>query len=150
MSEAQNLAIRNGHQQIDCEHLMHALVAQDQGLAGQILRKLGIAPDAYMGAIDAEIAKMPSVSGPGARPDQIMITPRMQKALVAADDMRKSMKDEYVSVEHVFVALMDEGSNTGVGRVNKQFSLDKNKVLGGVGRGARQAARDLGQSRGDL
>lgn len=129
VSEAQNLAIRNGHQQIDCEHLMHALVAQEQGLAGQILRKLSVAPDVYLGAVDAEIAKMPSVSGPGARPDQIMITPRMQKALVAADDMRKRMQDEYVSVEHVFVALMEESPSTGVGRVNKQFSLDKDKVL---------------------
>jgi ATP-dependent Clp protease ATP-binding subunit ClpB len=129
VSEAQNLAIRSGHQQIDCEHLMHALVAQENGLAGQILRKLGVAPDAYLGAIDAEIAKIPSVSGSGARPDQIVVTPRMQKALVAADDMRKRMKDEYVSVEHVFVALMDEPAGSGVGRVNKQFSLDKNKVL---------------------
>ncbi|WP_338669961.1 ATP-dependent chaperone ClpB [Pseudodesulfovibrio methanolicus] len=129
VSEAQNLAIRSGHQQIDCEHLMHALVAQENGLAGQILRKLGVAPDAYLGAVDAEIAKMPSVSGSGVRPDQIVVTQRMQKALVAADDMRKRMKDEYVSVEHVFVALMDESGSSGVGRVNKQFGLDKNKVL---------------------
>ncbi|WP_207264342.1 ATP-dependent chaperone ClpB [Desulfovibrio sp. Huiquan2017] len=129
VSEAQNLAIRSGHQQIDCEHLMHALVAQENGLAGQILRKLGVAPDAYLGAIDAEIAKMPSVSGSGARPDQVMVTQRMQKALVAADDMRKRMKDEYVSVEHVFTTLMDEPASSGVGRVNRQFGLDKNKVL---------------------
>ncbi|AMK12328.1 MAG: ATP-dependent chaperone ClpB [Pseudodesulfovibrio sp.] len=129
VSEAQNLAIRSGHQQIDCEHLMHALVAQEQGLAGQILRKLGVAPDGYLGAIDAEIAKLPRVTGSGARPDQIVVTQRMQKLLVAADDMRKRMKDEYVSVEHLFVALMDESGNTGVGRVNKQFGLDKNKVL---------------------
>ncbi|HKI80182.1 MAG TPA: Clp protease N-terminal domain-containing protein, partial [Pseudodesulfovibrio sp.] len=129
VSEAQNLAIRSGHQQIDCEHLMHALVAQENGLAGQILRKLGVAPDAYLGAVDAEIAKIPSVSGSGVRPDQIVVTQRMQKALVAADDMRKRMKDEYVSVEHVFVALMDEPGSSGMGRVNKQFGLDKNKVL---------------------
>ena len=129
VSEAQNLAIRSGHQQIDCEHLMHALVAQENGLAGQILRKLGVAPDAYLGAVDAEIAKIPSVSGSGARPDQIVVTQRMQKALVTADDMRKRMKDEYVSVEHVFVALMDEPGSSGVGRVNKQFGLDKDKVL---------------------
>nr|WP_321514604.1 ATP-dependent chaperone ClpB [uncultured Pseudodesulfovibrio sp.] len=132
VSEAQNLAIRSGHQQIDCEHLMHALVTQEQGLVPQILRKLGVAPDAYLGAIDAEIAKMPRVTGSGARPDQIVVTPRMQKALVAADDMRKRMKDEYVSVEHVFVTLVDESQSSGVGRVNKQFGLDKNKVFGAL------------------
>jgi len=132
ISEAQNLAIRNGHQQIDCEHLMHTLVAQEQGLVPQIIRKLGVAPDVYMGAVDAEISKMPRVSGSGARPDQVVVTQRLQKVLVAADDMKKSMKDEFVSVEHVFLALMDESPSTGVGRVNKQFNLDKNKVLGAL------------------
>ncbi|MBI9078645.1 MAG: ATP-dependent chaperone ClpB [Pseudodesulfovibrio sp.] len=130
VSEAQNLAIRNGQQQIDCEHVMHALIAQEQGLVPQILRKLNVAPDIYMGAVDAEISKMPKVSGPGARADQIMVTQRLQTVLVAADDMRKRMKDEFVSVEHVFLALMEESRSTGVGRVNKQFNLDKNKVLG--------------------
>ncbi len=129
VSEAQNLAIRHGHQQIDCEHLMHALVAQDQGLVPQILRKLGVAPDAYMGAIDAEIGKIPRVSGPGARPDQIVVTQRLQSVLVAADDQARRIKDEFVSVEHVFLALMNEPASTGVGRVNKQFALDSNKVL---------------------
>jgi ATP-dependent Clp protease ATP-binding subunit ClpB len=129
VSEAQNLAIRHGHQQIDCEHLMHALVAQDQGLVPQILRKLGVAPDAYMGAIDAEIGKIPRVSGPGARPDQIVVTQRLQSVLVAADDQARRIKDEFVSVEHVFLALMNEPASTGVGRVNKQFALDANKVL---------------------
>ena len=129
VSEAQNLAIRSGHQQVDCEHLLRALVAQEQGLVPQILQKLGVAPDAYLGAVDAEIAKMPSVSGPGARPDQIVVTQRLQQVLVAADDSAKRMKDEFVSVEHVFLALMDQPPSTGVGKVNRQFSLDKNKVL---------------------
>ncbi|MDC0335696.1 ATP-dependent chaperone ClpB [Pseudodesulfovibrio sp.] len=132
VSEAQNLAIRSGHQQMDCEHLMHALVAQEQGLVPQILRKLGVAPDTYMGAVDAEIAKLPKVSGPGARPDQIIVTPRLQSVLVAADDQAKRMKDEFVSVEHVFLALMDESPSSGVGRVNKEFKLDRNKVLGAL------------------
>ncbi|CCH50455.1 ATP-dependent chaperone ClpB [Pseudodesulfovibrio piezophilus] len=129
ISEAQNLAIRSGHQQIDCEHLMRALVAQEQGLVPQILRKLGIAPDSYLGAVDSEISKLPKVSGPGARPDQIVVTPRLQSVLVAADDQAKRMKDEFVSVEHVLLGLMDESQSTGIGRVNKQFNLSKDKVL---------------------
>ncbi|WP_419787411.1 ATP-dependent chaperone ClpB [Pseudodesulfovibrio sp.] len=129
ISEAQNLAIRSGHQQIDCEHLLRALAAQEEGLVPQILQKLGVSPAAYVGAVDAEIAKMPSVSGPGARPDQVMITQRLQQALVAATDSSKRMKDEFVSVEHVFLALMDQPASSGVGRVNRQFGLDKDKVL---------------------
>ena len=129
ISEAQNLAIRSGHQQIDCEHLLRALAAQEQGLVPQILRKLGVAPEAYVGAVDAEIAKLPRVSGPGARPDQVMVTQRLQRVLVAATDGSKRMKDEFVSVEHVFLALMEEPPSSGVGRVNRQFGLDKDKVL---------------------
>ncbi|QJB57316.1 ATP-dependent chaperone ClpB [Pseudodesulfovibrio sp. zrk46] len=144
VSEAQNLAIRNGHQQIDCEHLLHALVIQEQGLVPQILRKLGVAPDTYLGAVDAEIAKLPKVSGPGARPDQILVTQRLQKVLVAADDHAGRMKDEFVSVEHVFLALMDESSSTGVGRINKQFGLTKDKVLGALSevRGKQRVTSD--------
>ena len=144
VSEAQNLAIRNGHQQMDCEHLMYALVAQDQGLVPQIIRKLGVAADGYLGAIDAEIKKMPRVSGPGARPDQIVVTQRLQQVLVKADDQAKRMKDEFVSVEHVFLALMDESPSTGVGRVNKQFNLDKDKVLGALNevRGKQRVTSD--------
>jgi ATP-dependent Clp protease ATP-binding subunit ClpB len=132
VSEAQNLAIRHGHQQVDCEHLMHALVAQEQGLVPQILGKLGVAPDAYLGAVDAEIARLPRVSGPGARPDQILVTQRLQSVLVAADDQARRLKDEFVSVEHVFLSLMNEPGSTGVGRVNRQFGLNADKVLGAL------------------
>jgi len=144
VSEAQNLAIRHGHQQIDCEHLLHALIAQEQGLVPQIIRKLGVAPDTYMGAVDAEIAKLPKVSGPGVRPDQILVTQRLQAVLVAADDQAKRMQDEFVSVEHVLLGLMDESPSTGVGRVNKQFGLDRNKVLGALNevRGKQRVTSD--------
>ena len=66
VSEAQNLAIRFGHQQIDAEHLLYALATQESGLVPQILSKLGVDAQAYTGAIEAEINKLPKVSGPGA------------------------------------------------------------------------------------
>ncbi|GAB7022464.1 ATP-dependent chaperone ClpB [Salidesulfovibrio brasiliensis] len=129
VSEAQNLAIRFGHQQIDAEHLLYALATQDSGLVPQILSKLGVDAQAYTGAIEAEINKLPKVSGPGARPDQIVVTQRLQKALVEAEENAKRMQDEYISVEHIFLALMDDSPSTGAGRVNRQFKLDKNRVL---------------------
>ncbi|WP_147820871.1 ATP-dependent chaperone ClpB [Salidesulfovibrio onnuriiensis] len=132
ISEAQNMAIRSGHQQIDCEHLLSALVGQEGGLVPQILRKLGIDPKNYAGAVDAEISKLPKVSGPGATPDRIMVTQRMQSVLVKAEDHAKRMNDEFISVEHLFLALMDEPPSRGVGKVNKQFGLDVNKVLGAL------------------
>lgn len=129
VSEAQNLAIRFGHQQIDAEHLLYALASQDGGLVPQILSKLGVDPKAYTGALEAEINKLPKVSGPGARPDQIVVTQRLQKALVDADQNAKHMQDEYISVEHIFLALMDISPSSGAGKVNRQFHLDKDRVL---------------------
>lgn len=129
ISEAQNLAIRSGHQQIDCEHLLSALANQDGGLVPQVLKKLGVKPSEYAEAVDAEIGRLPRVSGPGATPDRMMVTQRMQTVLVKADDHAKRMNDEFISVEHLFLALMDEPPSTGAGRVNKQFGLDTNKVL---------------------
>ncbi|KAB1443289.1 ATP-dependent chaperone ClpB [Pseudodesulfovibrio senegalensis] len=129
VSEAQNKAIRSGQQQIDCEHLLFALAAQENGLVPQILRKLGVEPSEYSGAVDAEIARLPKVSGPGATPDRIMVTGRLQTVLVKADDHAKRMNDEFVSVEHLFLALMDEPAGSGVGKVNSRFGIDKDKVL---------------------
>ncbi len=129
VSEAQNKAIRGGQQQIDCEHLLFALAAQENGLVPQILQKLGVDPAEYTGAVDAEIARLPKVSGPGATPDRIMVTSRMQSVLVKAEDHAKRMNDEFMSVEHLFLALMDEPAGSGVGKVNRRFGIDKDKVL---------------------
>ncbi len=129
VAEAQNIAIRGGHQSIDAEHLLLALVQQDNGLVGKLIEKSGIAPDHYIRALEEELRKLPRVSGPGAQPNQILVTPRLNEIFVKAVDLAKRMQDEYVSVEHIFLALLEESSQTGVGRVNKQFGLDKDKVL---------------------
>ena len=129
LAAAQAEAVRHGHQSIDAEHLMHALVSQEQGLVPNLLRKAGYDPKTYAQALEAELGKMPSVSGPGAQPGQVVMTQRVNQVLVRALDLATQMKDDYVSVEHVFLTLCDEPANTGVGRVNKQFGLTKDKVL---------------------
>ncbi len=129
VAEAQNIAIRGGHQSIDAEHLLLALVQQNNGLVSKLIEQTGIAPDHYVRALDDELRKLPRVSGPGAQPNQILVTPRLNEIMVKAVDLAKRMQDEYVSVEHLFLALLDEPLQTGIGRVNKQFGLDKDKVL---------------------
>jgi ATP-dependent Clp protease ATP-binding subunit ClpB len=128
ITQAQSLAVKQGHQQIDVEHLLSALVTQDKGLVPRILRKVEVDPAAYAQAVDAEIGKLPKVSGPGARPDQIVVTHRLNSVLVRADESRQRMQDEFVSVEHVFLAILDEPPSTGAGRVNKQFNLSRDAV----------------------
>ncbi len=129
VSEAQNIAVRFGHQQIDAEHLLLALVEQEHGLVSSLLEKAGFDPETYAKAVQAELGKLPKVSGPGSKPGQIYITPRLQEVLVKAEQMAKKMTDEYTSVEHIFLVLCDEPSSTGIGRINRQFHLDKDKVL---------------------
>ncbi|MFO8032874.1 MAG: ATP-dependent chaperone ClpB [Desulfohalobiaceae bacterium] len=128
LSEAQNIAIRNNNQQVDVEHLALALVEQE-GLVPRILDRAGIDVQSYKKALQEEIRKFPRVSGPGAQSGQIYITQRLNSALVKAQDLAKQMQDEYTSVEHILLALLEEGDNTGIGRVNKQFRLDKDRVL---------------------
>ncbi|MFW6323812.1 MAG: AAA family ATPase, partial [Desulfovibrionales bacterium] len=129
LSEAQNLAVRFGHQQVDAEHLLMALTLQENGLVTRLLDRAGINPGAYSKAVEDELGKMPSVSGPGAQPGQISVTQRLNAVLVKALDHAKEMKDEYVSVEHLFLAIVDEPAKTGAGRVNQQFGVDKDRFL---------------------
>jgi ATP-dependent Clp protease ATP-binding subunit ClpB len=128
ISEAQNVAIRFGNQQVDVEHLIMALVEQE-GLIYNLLQKAGLDVKAYQQALTSEIKKFPQVSGPGAQPGQIYVTQRLNNVLLKARDKAKNMQDEYISVEHIFLASLEEPERTGVGRINKQFGLDQNKVL---------------------
>jgi len=132
LSEAQNLAVRSGHQQVDTLHLLYALATQDGGLVPQIIAKCGIDTKAYAQAVETEVGKLPSVSGPGAQPGQVQVTQAVNSVLVRADDTARRMQDEFISVEHLFLALVEEGPSTGPGRVNRQFGLTSDKVLGAL------------------
>ena len=128
ISEAQNIVVRYQNQQIDVEHLVQALVDQD-GLVSRLLERLDIEPKAFKQALEAELGKLPKVSGPGSQPGQVYVTQRLNSVLVKANDLAKKMQDDYVSVEHLFLVILEEPASTGIGRVNKQFRLDKDKVL---------------------
>ncbi len=128
ISEAQNFAVRYQNQQIDVEHLTLALIDQN-GLVSRLLERLDISTDAYRRALETEIGKLPKVSGPGSQPGQVYVTQRLNGVLVKANDLAKKMQDDYVSVEHLFLVILDEPGSTVIGRVNKQFRLDKDKVL---------------------
>ncbi|NDY57073.1 ATP-dependent chaperone ClpB [Desulfovibrio sulfodismutans] len=129
LSEAQAAAVRLGHQQVDAEHLLLALLQQDQGLVPRLLEKAGYDAGSYTAKLEEELSRQPRVSGPGSSPGSIYVTPRLNEVLVRAQDLAKSLKDEYVSVEHVFLALLDEPPSTIIGRINAAFGVDKNKIL---------------------
>ena len=129
INEAQAVAVRMGQQQIDAEHLLYALLTQEQGLVPRILDKAGYATETYLAELERGLAKLPKVSGPGSAPGQVYVTPRLNEILVRAQDLAKHLKDEYVSVEHLFLAFCDEPPGTLAGQVNKALAIDKNRIL---------------------
>ena len=129
VSGAQAEAIRFGHQQIDAEHLLLALAGQENGLVPRLLDRAGINPQTYIQALEAELGKLPKVSGPGSQPGQIYVTQRLNSILLKAQEKARKMQDEYVSVEHLLLVLLEEPASTAAGRVNRRFSLTPDRFL---------------------
>ncbi|HYS15658.1 MAG TPA: ATP-dependent chaperone ClpB [Candidatus Binatia bacterium] len=104
---AQALAQRRGHAQIDVEHLAVALLSQDGGVAPRIVEKAGGNPASLVQRIEQALDRLPRVSGPGAPAGQVYIAPRVNEIMTGAETEAQRMKDEYVSVEHLLLALAD-------------------------------------------
>jgi len=125
---AQSLAVRNNHQQLDVEHLLLALLEQENGLVPSILLKAEVKPDTVHRRVAQEIDRMPKVTGSGAASsiDQIFLTSRLQQALVKAQDQAKRLKDEYLSAEHVLLTMIED---TGAaGRILKESGLTQDNL----------------------
>ena len=123
--DCQNIAVEEGHQQIDGEHLHLALLMQKDGLIPKLLQFMEVNTGQMIGSLQAEIDKLPKVSG-GA--DSMYSTRRLQQLLIAAEKKAEKLKDEYVSVEHLYLALLDE-RNTPSAQILKRYGVDKNKFL---------------------
>jgi len=119
---AQSIAVRHGNQQIDVEHLLLALLQQEGGLAPSILNKADVPVDAVRTKVQQAIDRMPKVSGSTGGPDQIYITNRLQKLFTQAEDEAKRMKDDFVSVEHVLLAIAEQG-------LFKEFGLSRERLM---------------------
>lgn len=129
ISDAQDIAIRFGHQQVDVDHLVLALVDQEHGLVRRILERVGVDPSRFGSALEKEIRKKPSVSGPGVSPESIYVTQQLNQLLVRAQDFAKRMKDEYVSVEHIFCVALEPPVSPPLATVVKDQNLSYEDVL---------------------
>jgi len=128
MQQAQNLALKRGHQEVDGEHLLQALIAQEGGLVPRLLEKLDVKPQLLIGELTAELDKRPSVSGPGVEPGKIYVSQRLNRLLLKAEDEAKRLKDEYVSVEHLLLALAGE-SGTAASKLLQAQQLGRDRLL---------------------
>ncbi len=129
LQEAQNVATRMGHTEVDGEHLLLALVDQQDGLVPRLLEQAGANVEALRSDLDRELSRRPKVSGPGVTPGQVMITQRLAKLLDAAEREAKRLKDSYVSVEHLVMALSEEGSASAAGRVLASHGVTRDAFL---------------------
>jgi ATP-dependent Clp protease ATP-binding subunit ClpB len=145
LHDAQTKALRFGHSDVDGEHLLLALLEQPDGLAPRLLRQAGADPDALNKEIDTELERRPRVSGPGAAPGEIRVTQRLGRLFDNAASEASRLKDEYVSVEHLLLALIGEGVATPAGRLLREQGVTREAFLGALTsiRGNQRVTSDL-------
>ena len=129
LSAAQNLAVTMGHTEVDGEHLLVALLKQEGGLVPRLLERMNISTGALASAVEQDLSKRTRVTGPGREPGKIYISERLSKLLVRAEEHASRMKDEYVSVEHLFYCLLSEGESTEAGRELARFGITADAFL---------------------
>lgn len=128
IQEAQNLAIENNNMQIEEEHLVAALLQQRDGLIPQLLKKMNVDCDAVQQAVKEKISRIPGVTGPGREAGKIYVSTDVDAVLTAAEKEADRMKDEYVSVEHILLAILNRPNNA-VKDVFQRFGVEKNAFL---------------------
>lgn len=122
LMDAQSLSARLSHQAIDGEHVLAALLDQSDGLAPLLLEKADVSLPAVRAAVQKELETRPRVSGPGAN-GQVGITRRLDTLLTNAETIAQGLKDSYVSVEHILLAFLEEGTDTAAGRILTENGL---------------------------
>ncbi len=126
--EAQDLVIRNQNMQIDQQHLLYALLNQEGGLIPQLMKKLHVDLNRMLSSCDREIQRIPKVTGPGREANKVYISQSVDAALVAAEEQAEYMKDEFVSVEHIMLALIDK-PNGPVKAILSEFGITRENFL---------------------
>ena len=128
IGEAQSIAIRNSNQAVDEEHLLMALLSQESGLIPQLFMKMGIEPNNISGRLEQAVNAVPKVQIGGQAADSVYISQELNKALTEAEQQAARMKDEYVSVEHIFLGIL-EYPNKAVKEIFKTSGIEKSAFL---------------------
>ena len=125
---AQSLAQEYGQQQIEQQHLLLALVSDGEGFIPQLLTAMGLTVPSFEAAVKAEVGRLPKVSGSGREAGQIYIAQDVDRALNAAEAAAKSMKDEYISVEHLLLGLLEQ-ANGALKELFRTYGMTREKVM---------------------
>ena len=128
ITDAQNHARRLTHHEVETWHLLAALLGQENGIVPGLLEKMSITSSAVQLAVDRELERLPKVSG-SVDTSKVYVTQGVNEVLTRAEEEAKSLQDEYVSVEHLFLGLLDVAKPEGLKKLFKSFGLDRAKVL---------------------
>ncbi|MEW6247010.1 MAG: ATP-dependent chaperone ClpB [Nitrospirota bacterium] len=123
LQAASGHAMRRSHQGVDVEHVLLALLEQEGGIAGTLLESAGVAVSAVKAAVEQALSKIPQVQGPGSGPGQIHLTARLGQVLTRAEEEMKALRDDYLSVEHVLLAMAEEGG------ILRRVGLTRDRLL---------------------
>ncbi|NFG57671.1 ATP-dependent chaperone ClpB [Clostridium botulinum] len=129
LSDANVIAVKYNHQQIDVIHVFSALVNQDDGLVPNIFTKMGIQVKSLKDNLDRVIDSMPKVLGKGASNAGVYITRKVDEVLIKAEEISKQFEDSYISVEHLMLAIMDIDKNGEVAKLLDKYGISKDKFL---------------------
>ncbi|MBC7533679.1 MAG: ATP-dependent chaperone ClpB [Oligoflexus sp.] len=132
IKDAQRLAISLGHSAVDVDHVAQALLEQENGIVPKIVQRMEVPLDRMKTFLGQELEKKPKISGPGYDPEKIMLSQPLAALLSKAEETAKKLKDEYVSVEHVFLEVIRTGTSSAAGRVLKEFNVTEDRFLEGL------------------
>jgi len=128
VQSAQSIAVSHNNQQVDQEHLCAALLGQEDSLIKSLIERMGSDAEGFAGAVGAAIARLPQVTGSSREADRIYVTQDLDKALNKAEEIAIHMKDEYVSVEHLFLGMMEQ-PNSSMRELFSRYNIKKNDFL---------------------
>ena len=128
-SDAQNKAVTYGHSEVDGEHLLLALAEQPEGLIPRLLARMGVDTKSLVRKLEEELSRRVRVTGPGVEPGKVYVSQRLSRLLVKAEQRAEQLKDEYISVEHLFAAFLEEGKTSAAGRILAELGATEEKFL---------------------
>jgi ATP-dependent Clp protease ATP-binding subunit ClpB len=129
LHDAQTKALRFGHTEVDPTHLLLALLQQPEGIVPRLLVRSDVDTGALRAAVESDLERRPRVSGPGAGGGQLGITRTLGQLLDAAEREAQRLKDEYVSVEHLLLAMLAAGPDTDAGNLLREYGADRDRLF---------------------
>ncbi|MDD3364069.1 MAG: Clp protease N-terminal domain-containing protein, partial [Syntrophomonas sp.] len=127
--DAENRAVGYGHQEVDVEHLFLALLEQSDGLIPSLINRAEIDPARIISELENHLGKRPRVSGGASEAGKVYVTQRLNQLLVRSEQEAGRLKDDYISVEHLVLAMFEEGSSGASVRIMKEAGLSRDKFL---------------------